>query len=233
MKFSFIIITQDTDNWEFRNQVFNSIYEECKDIKHEVIVVDDKKTKVFSNSLCIYQEYERSFTDRQGWITAKKNYGASLAKYDILVFCHDYIKINQEWLNGFYKFGYDWDICTNIILNTDNSRFRDNCSWGDPKNQPGFTIFEPWCPNGLSFPGSPKLESYDYNNPYWFISGAYLITRKEFFNQNRFEESLVWGQGEDVLFCLQARNKKAKYMFNKLSSCKLLKYKDIVFEEAK
>lgn len=63
------------------------------------------------------------------WITKKKNIITQEAKYENIVYLHDYIILKEDWYDGFIKFGNDFDVCMTKILNNDNTRFRDWCLW--------------------------------------------------------------------------------------------------------
>ena len=63
------------------------------------------------------------------WITKKKNVISDLAKFENIVYLHDYIIFEENWYKNFVEFGENWDVCMNVILNFDNSRFRDWILW--------------------------------------------------------------------------------------------------------
>lgn len=148
-------------------------------------------------------------------LTKKKNDMVKAAANDIVVILHDYIKFYKDWFVGFEKFGYDWDVCMNQILNTDGSRFRDWCYWKSKE------------PDG-KHPTEVKLANYnakDTENMY--ISGAYWVAKKKYMLEHPLDEKLDWGQGEDVVWCCQ--NRKAwNYKMNIHSKVSLLKYKDVI-----
>jgi predicted O-methyltransferase YrrM len=59
-------------------------------------------------------------------LTKKKNLIAQVAKYENIVFLHDYVELSPEWYEGFVKFGNSFEVCVNKILTIDGRRFRDH-----------------------------------------------------------------------------------------------------------
>ena len=118
MEFTFGIIT--AGNLDTR--VINSIYQQGipKD-KFEIIVVGGDYIPEYPDIKHI--EFDES--KRPLWITRKKNMITKNAKFENIVFLHDYYFLWRSWYEGFLKFGNDWDVCMNKILNLDSSRFRD------------------------------------------------------------------------------------------------------------
>jgi hypothetical protein len=238
-------IISNGENPEFLDTIISSIIWEVPLYEWEIIVVYDDHVKVSqtwaqtSTNGGFYPiwniDNSTTFLTKAGHITAKKNHITKLAKYDNIVYMHDYLHLCEGWHEGFLKFNEEnpvWDLSINIIINLDGSRFRDWCSWGDPRNPPGFWQLEQFCPQGLYHEGTPALMPYDDPNPLWYISGAYWIGKKDFMLKNPLDESLVHLGGEDVEFSLRVRN-KAIYKMNPYSSVKLLKKKDVVLKEFK
>ena len=60
-----------------------------------------------------------------GWITKKKNIITQEAKYDNIVYFHDYHAFMPGWYEGYLKFGDEWDVCMNVIQDIWGNRFRD------------------------------------------------------------------------------------------------------------
>ncbi|MDC1393462.1 hypothetical protein N8340_02165 [Flavobacteriaceae bacterium] len=65
----------------------------------------------------------KTFFFKTGAISLKKNLAAKYAKYDKICILHDYVNLCSGWLKGYDKFGYNWNVCQNIIL--DKNRIRD------------------------------------------------------------------------------------------------------------
>ena len=151
----------------------------------------------------------------QGWITRKKNLITKNAKYDNIVYMHDYYQLESEWYKGFKLIENDWDVCMTKIINLDNTRFRDWCVWDDPT---------------LCYPKGKHriiLANYTYNQiKYMYISGGYWVAKKKFMLANPLDESLRWGESEDVEWSLRIRD-KFKYVMNINSTVKTLKQKKL------
>ena len=99
-------------------------------------------------------------------ISEKKNIITSEAKYENIVYLHDYIEFTKEWHTEFELFGDDFDVCMNSILNPDMSRYREWCLWMDDAKE--------------------YVENNNYLIPYdiinlssmMYISGAYWVSKK-------------------------------------------------------
>jgi len=136
------------------------------------------------------------------------------------------IYLDENWYEGFKEFGNDWDICMNVILNSDGSRFRDWCAWNDPQiNWPGG--------------GAPKtsgnaghcimLPPYGYNRyEFMYISGTYWIAKKHVMKDEPLDESIGWAEppGEDLEWSKRVLV-KYKYKMNTLSAVHSLKNKKL------
>ena len=152
-------------------------------------------------------------------IALKKNLITEAATKNNIVFLHDYFAFNEDWYNGFLEFGDHWDICMNMLLNTDGNRFRDWLSWDDPINQtPGGKV-------GL-------LAPYSYDKfQYMYISGAYWIAKTELMKKEPLNKWFHWGECEDLEWSKRVLRKGYKYKMNPLSVVRVIKpYKETGFE---
>ena len=136
------------------------------------------------------------------WITKKKNIITEESKFENIVYLHDYIKFEPNWYNNFVNFGEDWDVCMNPIKTIDNYRFRDWTLWG---------------PAAVDYSDHSKTNQM-------YVSGSYFCAKKQFMLKNKFDESLSWGEGEDVEWSLRIRD-FWNYKCNEKSKVKLLKSK--------
>jgi hypothetical protein len=151
-------------------------------------------------------------------LTKKKNIITENANLENIVYLHDYIAFNADWYTEFIKFGNNFNVCMNQILNNDGTRYRDWCLWCDD--------------------GNNYVKTANYLIPYdmvhlsgmMYISGAYWVAKKEFMLKNPLNEILKWGQGEDVEWSLRVRN-HTEFKINVNSIVKLIKHKDRVFNE--
>lgn len=149
-------------------------------------------------------------------LSTKKNMISEKSKYENIVFIHDYIIFDDNWYSGYLEYGDNFDICMNVILNKDLSRYRDWCLWLYDANK--------------YVSNNNYLIPYDMNNisNMLYISGAFWVAKKSFMLKNKLNEKLGWGQGEDVEWSLRVRE-LIEFKFNINSKVKLLKQKDRIF----
>ncbi len=228
MNFTFGIITPKIDNNENLNRVIDSIVCNMPFDKYEILVVSESiryhsrlidKTVRFIPFDC---------EDQSGWITKPKNLITEEAFYDNIVYMHDYVTLEEGWYEGFEESGDDWDVCMNVVNNLDGSRYRDWCIWGveEGHHPRKHTINEPWS-DGMEFYGQASMAPYDLESksPYQFYaSGAYWLAKKDVMMKYPLDETLIWGEGEDVEWSLRTFP-HVSYKMNTKSSVKLLKQK--------
>lgn len=218
MEFTFGIITDGRyDNWV--NQIIDSI-EEQNIHKYQVIVVGNSNINRANTKVIRFCE-----EPKPAWITRKKNIITEQAKYNDIVYMHDYVKLMPNWYAGFVKFDQEnpnWHISMNKIINYDGTRYRDWVFWDHPSTG---------CPGRFGMPKTLVLAPYDYKDTnYLYISGAYWVARKVVMSMYPLDENLSWGQGEDVKWSFQIRD-MFRYQMNQYSSVKLLKQKDVAARE--
>lgn len=192
----------------FIPKVIESIKKQAKKInEYEILLVghDDIISK-FKNKDTKLISFEESF--KPGWITKKKNLIAQLAKFDNISIHHDYVSLDENWADGFLKFGNDWDVAMTRIENLDGTRFRDWVSWYDGQEE-----------KTVQF-----LRYDDVNIDSMYVSGSYFCVKKNFLLQHPFNENLTWGEGEDVEWSKRIRGFWS-YKMNMLSTVKMLKLK--------
>lgn len=234
---SFCIVTAPK-NETMLKQCLNKIHTAFTDIEnYEIIIIGNpnitdkkllEKTKIipfkeefFAPSFSwvnikrvIRQLSLKRFFFKTGAICHKKNLAAQNTQYDKLCIMHDYVGLEDGWKDGFDKFGDNWDISMNIILNQDDSRHRDWMAWDHP------SITDK--PDGKG----ACLIPYDKYTKYMYISGTYFCVKKDFFLDNPLDEKLFWGEAEDIEWSLRVRE-KTKFKMNVKSVVKYLKLKDI------
>lgn len=149
---------------------------------------------------------------KPAWITKKKNLITHVAKYVNIVYQHDYVYYDKDWYEGFKKFGENFDVCLNKILNGDHTRFRE------------WTMFPYHCCYPMSNPYSKQSKAlWDFagieNNEtmlphdemrftkYQYVSGSYWVAKKHVMQEFPLDESLCWGQGEDLAFTMSLLSK--------------------------
>ena len=222
MDFTFGIVTNSMNDNNV-NIIIDSIVK--NNIPNFEIIIVGNTTIKASDKITVFYFKE---TIKPAWITKKKNIISKNAKYENIVLLHDYIKFDDNWYNGFLKFGNDFHWCVNKILNSDGSRFRD------------YTLF-PYKVDYLNIDYSPAdidsyfnencLLPYDFinsikTNKYMYISGSYYVIKKEVALNHLLNEDLCWGQGEDVEFSKRLHANGIIIKCNQFSSVQFLKYKD-------
>lgn len=213
MDFTFGIITGG-GNESFINNIIDSI-EKQKIPNYEVLIVGGSK---INRNNTIHIPFDESI--KRAWITKKKNLITENAKYENIVFTHDYIKLQDGWYEGHLKSGNDFKIRMDIIENYDGSRFRDWCIWPHNGNVMDSIIGR----NCLIPYNMTHLSKYQY------ISGSYWVAKKDVMLEYKLNENLAWGEGEDVLWSKQVREKYA-FDMNTNSIVKIMKpNKDRVFD---
>ena len=148
---------------------------------------------------------------RAGWITRKKNLAVSLSKGEIVVILHDYMKVNQDWTRSNLEAFIDstWDVAMCRITDLDGKRFRDWTLWA--ANSVGISWW--------FIRTSKNMVPYNIKNltRFMYVSGSVMIARREFMLNNPLEETLAWGQMEDVEWSLRVRKFWKYKMFPELS----------------
>jgi len=228
MDFTFGIITSGgSDN--YINIIIDSIVKNNIPY-YEIIIVGNSKIEQTSNIHVIY--FDENI--KNGWITRKKNIIVNNAKYENIVLLHDYVNLKENWYEGFFKFGNNFDFCITKIKNKDGRRFRD------------YTLF-PYEVDYLNIFYSPgkDIDSYfdnncllPYNfknniktNKYMYISGAYYVIKKEIACKYLLNEELTWGQGEDVEYSKRLHSNGIIITCNHYSDTYLLKEKESIHWE--
>jgi hypothetical protein len=214
MEFSFGIITGG-NNDSMINEIIDSIENENIP-NYEIIIVGESKIVRENTKIIPFNE-----TIRRAWITKKKNIITQESKYENIVYLHDYVKLNDGWYNGQISSGNDFKIRMDKIINLNGERFRDWCIWPHNNNKMD------------NFIGRDCLIPYDiiHLSKYMYISGSYWIAKKNVMLEFPLNENLTWGEGEDVLWSKQVRE-KYEFTMNTNSSVKIMKKnKDRVFDE--
>ena len=214
MDFTFGIITGGNNDMMI-DDIISSI--ELENISnYEVIIVGNSLVNRKNTKVINFDENIKSL-----WITSKKNLITRESKYENIVFLHDYIKLEKGWYQGQLISGNDFKIRMDKIININGERFRDWCIWPHNHN------------NMDSFIGRECLIPYDITHlsKYMYISGAYWVAKKEVMMEFPLDERLGWGEGEDVIWSRQVRN-KYEFSINPNSIVRIIKpNKARVFDE--
>lgn len=175
--------------------------------KYEILIVGETCVKGDFIRVIPFDE-----TIKRAWITKKKNIIAQEARYENIVFLHDYVELCPGWYEGFLTFGNNFKICVNKITNLSGKRFRDFC------------LFKEFLPTEstllpYSCKLSPSLSKLAY------VSGTYYVIKRELANQYPLDERLCWSQGEDVLFSQELSRAGVVFECNPFSTVTLIKEK--------
>jgi len=141
---------------------------------------------------------------------------------------HDYVILQDNWYEGFLKYGNNFDWCVTKIINIDGMRFRD------------YTLF-PYEVDYLNIdyaPGKNIDKYFNYNcllpydfenniktNKYMYISGTYYVVKKNIAQRFMLDENLVHGRGEDVEYSKRLHENGIIIKCNPFSSVTFLKHK--------
>lgn len=207
---SFVIVSAGSD-LDILEKCIASIYKEFQSDKNfEIIIVGPKKIQSLFNEKAIIIPYIEMVDfpgfRLPGWITHKKNIGVQAAKFNKVVLCHDYISLDSGWKKGFENFGDDFDICVTKVFLKDGRRTRDWMTWDYPGVGPGLLPYFAEC------------------TQYQYINGTYVICKRDFYLKNPLDESMRWGEAEDIEWSKRIRS-QTKFKINTNSSITYLKDK--------
>jgi hypothetical protein len=243
MDFTFGIITTPQTNI-FIESIIHSIVKQNIP-NYEIIIIGTITPPENIDEKVIIIPFDESIYP--GWITKKKNLITENAKYENIVFLHDYVGFDDGWYDGFLKFGSKFDVVSNIIHDMNGNRFRD---WNinlhfmqglilnnGARPHPIVGAWDEWIvDHGRHIPIDPVI--YDPNRgtlleydadasklqKYIYLSGAYWVAKKSVMQEFRLSENLLHCQGEDVEWCQRVREKYT-YSFNPWSKVSLLKHR--------
>jgi hypothetical protein len=197
MEFTFGIITTDNSNI-YVNDVIQSI----KDLNipsYEIIVIGG------SNIYKDVKHIEFDESEKPAWITRKKNIISNVSSKENIVFIHDYYHPLKDWYEGYLKIGNDFDVSASKVVDIYGRPYSDYVSWDHP------TI--------------PRYRQFDYDDQSCikncYFPGCYFVAKKDIMIKYPLNESLSWGQSEDIEWSLRVRNLNNK--FNKFSTMQHLK----------
>jgi hypothetical protein len=243
MDFTFGIITTPQTNI-FIESIIHSIVKQNIP-NYEIIIIGAVNPPEHINERVIIIPFDE--TVHPGWITKKKNLITENAKYENIVFLHDYIGFDDGWYDGFLKFGNQFDVVSNIIHDMNGNRFRD---WNinlhfmqglilnnGTRPYPIVGAWDEWIIDHSQHipidpviynPNRGTLLDYDEDTSklqkYIYLSGAYWVAKRSVMQEYRLCENLLHCQGEDVEWCQRVREKYT-YSFNPWSKVSLLKHR--------
>jgi hypothetical protein len=220
MNFSFVIITTDGQDDSLAQAVFSIHKQEIPE--YEIIIVG--RTNHIVGSHTIHITFDESI--KPGWITRKKNLGWQAAKYENIVFMHDYVKLDTGWYEGYTKFGNNFDACVNKLIHKSGARGVD---WVLPPYNmiPEFKArMERY--GAIPYHNQEVILCYSLTNfgKYVYAPGNFWVARRSLMEEFPLNEDLVWGQEEDVEWSKRVQTKYG-FSLNVNSSCYYTKDKPV------
>ena len=173
MRFTFGIVTGGGADFFVKNLIASIRSEQVPE--YEIIIIGDSMAFGYDITVVPFDE-----TVKKGWFTRKKNLIAQMAKYENIVILHDYLKLQTGWYKGYLKYGNDFNICVNPLLNKQNERCND------------FLLFFPI--DGLSH--SIKLLPYEFKptiiqSKLIYAAGSYYVIKKSIALKYPYNEDLA------------------------------------------
>lgn len=209
-KFTFGIITSGDQDTRL-NIIIDSIRRQNIP-EYEIIIIGNSSLSGEYIKVIPFDENQKP-----RWITKKKNLITETVQYENIVYMHDYIKLDDNWYSGWIQYGDDFKACMNKIVNPDGSRYRDWTLYPNlPEVEDGLYGLLPYTETRLS--------------KYMYFSGCYWVAKKSVMTEFPLDETKSWGQGEDVQWSNQIKE-KYNFSINSESAVVLLKYKDPIFQE--
>lgn len=225
MQITFGIVTTAGNEGRISKIVDSIIKNNIPRENHEVVVVGNiDESSLPASRIAEVDISIVSFDDsvRNGWITKKKNLITKRAKFDNIVYMHDYLYFDEDWYKNMVQFGNDWDVMSNRQVNLDGTRFRDWCLW------PGRDVRK------NPYVESPSKCLLPYNtkhlSKFMYLSGGYWVAKKHVMNMFPLDEKLVWGEGEDVEWSKRVRQ-QYEFTMNENSIVYLGKHKAQHFQD--
>jgi hypothetical protein len=209
ISFSFVISEYKS---AYINKMIDSI--EVNNIpEYEIIVVGNPKLTRNNTKIIPFNE-----SQKKAWITRKKNIGINNAKYENVIVTHDYIKFDYNWYNGFRIFGTEYDWGVNCINNNKGERFRD------------YTVLPRLIlPITDSFRQRALLpynmKNNERINKFLYISGSYYFIKRNIALCFPLNETLGWGESEDVELTQTLDSNKFMISMNMYSKISFFKNK--------
>lgn len=211
MEFTFgVCVTEN--NLHLHDQIIDSI--ESLNIpkdNYEIIFIGDKKCQ---NNRVTFIDFNENIVS--GWITKKKNFLVDHAKFENIVLMHDYIVFDSTWYSEFEKFGNDFEVCMNSVIEPNGKRSADWLVLHEDFRILGHELLLPY-----EWTHCTKIQ---------YINGIYWVAKTQFMQNNPLNEFLAWAQGEDVEWSRRVRE-KIDFKINNNSVVRLLKNKGYNFIE--
>jgi hypothetical protein len=181
---------------------------------YEILFIGKQPENGHWGEFCRWIDFDET-QKAKPWITRKKNIIAQEARFENIVFMHDYFRLGHDWFEGWEYFGNKFDVACNCIMTAEGYRHSD---W----------VVDPL----LLWSIKPELKDKfwdvslryeeDRYTTYQYISGGYWVAKKQFMLDNPLDETLVWGEYEDIEWSRRVRV-KTQFKFNPYSFVKITK----------
>jgi hypothetical protein len=211
-------ICSSPDSSFYLERVISSIVEQ-RIQNFEIIIVGNINSSLKASENIIIIPFDENV--KPGWITAKKNLITRFARYENIVFLHDYIVFDKNWYQQIKNDLVHHEIIMCKILNLDGSRFRDWVLWVD--NGEPFDEYLQISRKAL-LPYSEIAFS-----KFMYISGSFWIAKKKVMEEFPLNEDLVWGEAEDIEWSKRVRSRH-NFHLNQFASVALLKQKPVEYQ---
>ena len=210
---TFGIITDGTQDKRI-NQIINSIRDQ--DIANfEIIIVGN--SKLHGNRIVVIPFNENG---KKAWITKKKNLVTLNAKYENIVFMHDYFAFDKNWYVNIRKIDCNFDVAMSRLILPSGERYRDWVLW----NRNGVLLDYLLQSKNTLIP-----YSYSHLQDFMYISGGFWIAKKSVMEEFPLDEELYALEGEDVEWSCRVRSRFSFVMCEE-SIVHLLKINPVVFK---
>ena len=157
MEFTFGIITSPKTE-KFVTEIINTIRNQKID-SYEIIIVGGSDVEYGTDTKVV----PFSENQKDNWITRKKNLITSMSKFENIVYMHDYVYLDKSWYKGFLKYGNDFEVLVNRIINFDGKRYHDWLLWKENSSNVDKFLKERPNINGVKQNG--KETFYQRRNP--------------------------------------------------------------------
>jgi hypothetical protein len=175
-KWSFVFITRGNRDEQLKKGIDSVLRQNIPTF--EIIIVGGPEGKNYEFATHIPFMIE----DGKGWITRKKNLGCERARFENLVVLHDDMTLCDDWYKKVYEWGNNWEFCNFIIES------HPTLSWFAEKD--GKNVITP-------------CGGYDWDQ---YVGGHCIGIKKFVWSKIKWNESLYWGQREDVVYSWDLRN---------------------------
>jgi hypothetical protein len=209
-------------------QSMNGYYEHgVMSDKYEIIVCGGERHPMWPLNI---KHIPFDETVRPGWITRKKNIIAAHATKEFTCLVHDYYAFDRSWYKNWCEQDFFY-IGTNKIYCMNGNRHSD---WTvNPDYMLRFLLVNPQAIRALreAYPTYQGELKYICGIPYdapqklssiQYISGGFIFARTHIFAEYPLDETLTWGQDEDVQWSEMVKM-FYDFKFNPNSSVRLLK----------